>query len=133
MRRNKKTRSDSVSRFTGVYHDDRYDNYQASIKGDAGKVSLGAHPSELEAAIAVNVAAMKLGAAPPNRLTSTEKHEVNRDRIQRRADALKHRRKLEKRLPKIKGVKGPEYKIQQKIIRFLGARGWFVKVMTGTM
>ncbi len=133
MRRNTKTRSDSFSRFAGVYYDSRYDTYQASIKGDAGKVSLGVHPSELEAAIAVNVAAEKLGMAPPNRLTLTEKHEVNRGRIQRRAELLAVKRKGEKRLAKIKGVKGPEYKIQQRIIRFLQNRGWFVKVMTGTM
>ncbi len=133
MRRNTKTRSDSVSRFTGVYYDSRYDTYQASIKGDAGKVSLGVHPSELEAAIAVNVAAEKLGVAPPNKLTPTEKHEVNRERILRRAQLLAANRKKQKRIPKIKGVKGPEYKIQQKIIRFLEARGWYVKVMTGTM
>lgn len=133
MRRNTKTRADSISRFTGVYYDSRYDNYQASIKGDSGKVSLGVHATELEAAIAVNVAAMKLGIAPPNRLTPTDKHEVNRARIARRAELLAVKRKKEKRLPKIKGVKGPEYKIQQKIIRFLEARGWFVKVMTGTM
>ncbi len=133
MRRNTKTRSDSISRFTGVYYDKRYENYQASIKGDAGKVSLGVHPSELEAAIAVNVAAMKLGMAPPNRLTPADKHKVNRERIQRRAELLATKRKEQRRLPKIKGVKGPEYKIQQKIIKYLEAREWYVKVMTGTM
>ncbi len=116
-----------------MYYDKRYGNYQASIKGDAGKVSLGVHPSELEAAIAVNVAAVKLGIPAPNKLTQVERHTVNRARIQRRAELLAVKRKREKRLPKIKGVKGPEYKIQQRIIRFVEARGWFVKVMTGTM
>ncbi len=133
MRRNTKIRSDSVSRFTGVYYDKRYGNYQASIKGDAGKVSLGVHPSDLEAAIAVNAAAMQLGIAPPNNLTGVEKKQVNRDRIQRRADRLLASHKKDSRIPRIKGVKGPEYKIQQKIIKYLETRGWFVKIMTGTM
>ena len=133
MRRNKETRSDSLSRFTGVYYDERYDTYQASIKGDSGKLSLGVHATVLEAALAVNVAAKRLGIPPPNKFTPTERQTINLDRISRRAELLKVKRKGERRLAKIRGVKGPEYKIQQKIIKFLQARGWFVKVMTGTL
>jgi hypothetical protein len=37
------------------------------------------------------------------------------------------------RKPKIKGKHGPEYKIQQRIIKYLQDRGWYVTIMTASI
>jgi hypothetical protein len=37
------------------------------------------------------------------------------------------------RAPKIRGKHGPEYKIQQDIIKYLQKRGWYVKIMTASL
>lgn len=37
------------------------------------------------------------------------------------------------RKPKIKTKHGPEYAIQQRIIKYLQKRGWYVKIMTASM
>lgn len=35
--------------------------------------------------------------------------------------------------PKIRSKRGPEYLIQQRIIKYLQERGWFVKIITASM
>ena len=37
------------------------------------------------------------------------------------------------RIKRIKSIKGPEYKIQQSIIKYLEDRGWIVRIMAASM
>jgi len=133
-KRNKSVRSDSTTGYVGVYFDQRYEHYQAQLNcGKGNRVSLGTYKEAEEAALIVNEAYEKIGEKPPNQLTSEQLRHVTQLRISRRADAIKQRREREMRVPKIRGVKGIEYKLQQKIIKYLQDRNWFVKVLTGTM
>lgn len=133
-KRNKQVRSDSTTGFVGVYFDRRYDQYRAKIYVSSGnRVNLGTYSTPEEAALVVNEAYTKIGEKPPNQLTDEELRHIKQLRVSRCADAIKRRREKEMRIPKILGVKGEEYKIQQKIKKYLENRGWFVKVLTGTM
>lgn len=134
MRRNKHTRSDSTTGYVGVYFDKRYEHFQAQIRCGKGEtVSLGTYEEAEEAALIVNEAYERIGEEPPNKLTTEQLRHVTQLRISRRADAIRQQREREMRVPKIRGVKGVEYKLQQKIIEYLRDRGWFVKPLTGTM
>lgn len=133
-KRNRQVRSDNVSGFAGVSYDPRYNYYQTQVCISSGnRTSLGTFDTPEEAALVVNEFYEKIGEKPPNQLTDEEIRHIKQRRVSKRADALKRLREKEMKVPKILGVKGEEYRIQQKIKKYLEHRGWFVKVLTGTM
>lgn len=130
----RKIRSDSITGYSGVRLDNRTDRYQAQANLTPGRAtSLGTFDSAEEAATVVNECYIKHGMTAPNKLSAETMRHVTQLRITRRANALQSKREREMKIPKIKGVHGPEYKIQERIIKYLEDRGWFVKILTGTM
>lgn len=87
------------------------------------RIDLGICSSPLLAAAAVNAFFVKHGRPPPNRV---DQEKVNQQRASSLAELS--RQKREARM-KIKQAKGPEWYIQQRIIKYLRDRQWKVKVM----
>lgn len=124
-------------KFQGVSWDQRHNTYRARCKGKY----LGTFASSVLAAIAVNRYLAGIDEQSRNDIEIKDIIELRRLEIERQQQlkeyedvrSLKSLTKSQRTPTKIQSKRGPEYVIQQAIIRYLRDRGWYVKVMHGSL
>jgi len=122
----KTTRSDSKTGYFGVSYDPRKGGFQAQCKG----VALGYFETIGEAAQAVNDYIIRFKFEHLlNDIKINDIIEANRAKERRQKEKNDAQEKYELQRPKIKTKQGPEYSIQQAVIRYLEDRDWMVKVV----
>lgn len=117
--------------YFGVEFVPKTNRYSARIRRNQERLNLGVYETPIEAAIAINRYLDSVNdTGPRNDFVVNDIIELEKRRKEKEKQQKRNQRNFEMKVPKLKTKHGPEYKIQQDVIRYLQDRGWYVRVFT---
>lgn len=126
----RRVRHDCISGYHGVYYVEPLDKFRATCNG----TGLGNFDTPEEAALEVNSYINRFKVDHPlNEVSVAARVAITQKQEDKQKTRKIAQEELELRRPKLKAKRGPEWKIQQDVIRYLEDRNWIVKVVHATM